>query len=77
MCVYNSGFSVVESKVYSNTITNCGVHDFQLGGNAKNGEGIYLGEKNMMSGVQRFPAFTQYRASTKVTALTTRLKKAC
>ena len=32
-------------QVYNTRVTDCGVHDFVLDGTAKNGEGIYVGEK--------------------------------
>lgn len=31
------------NEIASNTITNCGVHDFKFSGGGKNGEGIYIG----------------------------------
>lgn len=31
------------NEIAGNTITNCGIEDFQLGGGGKNGEGVYIG----------------------------------
>ncbi len=41
-CVRLKGF-VVNALITNNTISNCGIHDYEFESDEKNGEGVYIG----------------------------------